>query len=250
MSETWKTAITDIKPNEVRLRGHCIDDLMGQASFAQVVYLALTGELPSAEVGRLIDAMLVSSIDHGVTPPSTQAARIAASTGAPMNAAVAAGVLSINQHHGGAIGDCMGILEQVIGRAAGAAALEAAAAEVVAEYRTAGRKLAGFGHRVHTADPRSARLLALASELGLAGDGVQAVRAVEAALAAAGKKLPVNVDGALAALLIDLGLPRAVANAFFIMARVPGLVAQVHEEQTRQKPMRRIDPREAEYDGV
>jgi citrate synthase len=250
MTGTWKTAITRIKPNEVRLRGYCIDELMGQASFAQVVYLALKGELPSPDVGRLMDAMLVSSIDHGVTPPSTQAARIAASTGAPLNAAIAAGVLSINKHHGGAIYDCMGTLAEVIRRANEAGqSLEAAGEALVGEYKAAKRKVAGFGHRVHTSDPRTAKLLALAHDLGLAGQGVAAVRAMEAAFAAGGRPLPVNVDGALAALLIDLAIPQALANAFFIMARVPGLVAQIYEEQTREAPMRHIDPRESEYDG-
>ena len=94
MAETWKTAITQIKPNEIRLRGYRIDELMGEVSFAQAIYLALRGELPSPQIGRLIDAMLVSSIDHGVTPPSTQAARLTASTGAPLNAAVATAAFS------------------------------------------------------------------------------------------------------------------------------------------------------------
>lgn len=250
MTETWKTGITRIKPNEVRLRGFRLDELLGRVSFAQAIYLALQGELPSPQVGRLIDAMLVASIDHGVTPPSTQAARIAVSTGAPLNAAVAVGVLSINKHHGGAIYDCMGILHRVIQRSVDEGqTLEAAAQAVVAEYRTAGKRLAGFGHRVHTKDPRTVRLLALAAELGLASQGVAAVRAVEGVFAAAGKPLPVNVDGAIAALLIDLNMPAELANAFFIMARVPGLVAHAYEEQQRQPPMRQVNPLEHEYDG-
>lgn len=250
MSDTWKTGITQIKPNEVRLRGYCLDELMGRVTFAQAIYLALMGELPSPQVGTLIDAMLVASIDHGVTPPSTQAARIATSTGAPLNAAIAVGVLAINQHHGGAIADCMGILNDVIRRSAeNGQPLAAAAAETVAEFKAAKKKLAGFGHRLHTQDPRTVRLLELAQGLGLARQGVAAVQAVEAVFAAAGKPLPVNVDGALAALLVDLNIPAELANAFFIMARVPGLVAQIHEEQTREKPMRRVNPLEAEYDG-
>lgn len=250
MTETWKTGITRIKPNEVRLRGFRLDELLGRVSFAQAIYLALQGELPSPQVGRLIDAMLVASIDHGVTPPSTQAARIAVSTGAPLNAAVAVGVLSINKHHGGAIYDCMGILHRVIQRSVDEGqTLEAAAQAVVAEYKTAGKKLAGFGHRVHTKDPRTVRLLALAAELGLASQGVAAVRAVEGVFAAAGKPLPVNVDGAIAALLVDLNMPAELANAFFIMARVPGLVAHAYEEQQRQPPMRQVNPLEHEYDG-
>lgn len=250
MTETWKTAITQIKPNEIRLRGYRIDELMGNVTFAQAIYLALRGELPSPAVGRMIDAMLVSSIDHGVTPPSTQAARLTASTGAPLNAAVATGVLSINQHHGGAIEDCMGVLQTIIQRSADTGyPLDEVAPVIMNEFKAAKKKMAGFGHRVHRNDPRTTKLLALAGELGIAGKGVAAVRALEAAFAASGRPLPVNVDGAIAALLIDLEVPRELANAFFIMARVPGLVAQVYEEQTRQPPMRRIDPTESEYDG-
>lgn len=135
----WQTAITEIKPNEIRLRGYRIDELMGRITFAQAIYLALTGALPSPEAGRLLDAILVSSIDHGATPPSTLAARTAASTGAPLNGAVAAGVLSINRHHGGAIEDCLGLLRRVIEVADGAdGALDQAAAQIVAEARAAG----------------------------------------------------------------------------------------------------------------
>lgn len=247
----WTTAITEIKPNEVRLRGYRIDELMGRVTFAGAIYLALLGELPAPGVSRLLDAMLVSSIDHGATPPSALAARTAASTGAPLNAAVAAGVLSINRHHGGAIEDCMGVIHEAY-RLAEENDLntDLAAAGLVALYRKEKRRMAGFGHRIHTADPRAARLFALAEEVGVAGRGVAMLRALEAALeAASGRRLPINVDGAIAALLIDLGVPPALANAFFIMARVPGLVAHVYEEQTRERPMRAIHPTEHDYDG-
>jgi hypothetical protein len=91
----WKTAITSIKPNEIRLRGFRIDELMGRISFSQAIYLTLTGELPSPQVGQLLDAIFVSSIDHGASPPSTLAARTAASTGAPFNAALVDGVANV-----------------------------------------------------------------------------------------------------------------------------------------------------------
>jgi citrate synthase len=91
----WKTAITEIGPNTIRVRGYAVDELMGQVSFARVIYLVLRGELPTEPQGRLLDAMLVSCIDHGATPPSTLAARTAVSTGAPLNAALAAGLLSM-----------------------------------------------------------------------------------------------------------------------------------------------------------
>jgi citrate synthase len=251
MSESsWKTSITEIKPNEVRLRGYRIDELMGQITFGQAVYLALMSELPKPEVGSLVDAILVCSIDHGASPPSALAARTAASTGAPLNAAVAAGLLSINRYHGGAIEDCMGVLESGIERARETGnGLSEIAAQIVQEHRGAKVRIAGLGHRVHKQDPRTRKLFALADEAKVAGSGVEMILALRDAIAAGGKELPINVDGAIAALLVDLDVPRAIANAFFMMARVPGLVAQVHEEQTRERPMRRIHPTDNVYDG-
>ncbi|MCA9297217.1 MAG: hypothetical protein KC983_11885, partial [Phycisphaerales bacterium] len=64
-----------------------------------------------------------------------------------------------------------------------------------------------------------------------------------------GKPLPINVDGAMGALLADLGFEPAVMNGIFMIARVPGLVAHVHEEHTRERPMRKIDPVNHTYDG-
>jgi citrate synthase len=247
----WKSAISQIKPNEIRLRGYRIDELMGRVSFSQAIFLALTGELPSPAVGHLLDAIFVSSIDHGASPPSAMAARVAASSGAPFNAAVAAGLLSINQHHGGAIEDSMRLLQRgmALAREQGGS-VEGGAAAVVAAYQQEKKRLPGFGHRVHTGDPRTGRLLEMAAQLGIAGAGVAMLRAIEDAWAgASGKRLPVNVDGALAGLLLDLGLPLELANTFFMISRLPGLVAQVQEEKTRERPMRSIHPTDYEYDG-
>jgi citrate synthase len=247
---TWKTGITQIKPNEVRLRGYRIDELMGRITFAQTIFLALKGELPDSNVARLLDAILVSSIDHGATPPSALAARTAASTGAELNAAVATGVLSINKYHGGAIFDCMGVIQEGLQRVAESEkSISRVAEEMVSEFKAIKKRIAGIGHRIHTNDPRTVKLFSLAEELGVAGDGVAMLKALKQAIADTGKDLPINVDGAIAALLIDLDIPHELANAFFIMARVPGLVAHVVEEQTTQRPMRRIHPTDHGYDG-
>jgi citrate synthase len=246
----WNTAITSIKPNELRLRGYRIDELMGRVTFGQAVYLALRGDLPSPEVGRLMDAMLVSSIDHGATPPSALVTHTVASTGATLNASIAAGVLSINRYHGGAIEGCMRLILDAIERIDGDRSPAEVAVEVLAELKAQGKRAPGFGHRVHTDDPRTNRLLALADELGVSGNGIALARALEKALEESlGRRLPLNVDGALAALLVDLRFPPELGNAFFIIARVTGLAAHAHEEMTRQRPMRRIHPTDHEYDG-
>ena len=251
MADKWFTSITDVAPNKIRLRGYPIEELIGRKSFAEVVWLALRGELPSEAEGKLLDAILVSSVDHGVTPPSTLAARAAASTGAPVNAALASGVLAVNCFHGGAVEGCMNALAEALAemKEAGVSREEAAAA-IVERYREAGRRVEGFGHRLHDDDPRAARLFALAEELGLAREGIPMARALEAALVnVTGKALPLNVDGAIAACLFDLGFEPYVANAFFILARMPGWLAHVLEERARERPMRRIEPSAWAYDG-
>jgi citrate synthase len=246
----WTTAITSVQPNEIRLRGYRLDELMGRVTFGQTVYLALKGEMPSPEVGRLMDAMLVSSIDHGATPPSALAARTAASTGATLSASIAAGVLAINRFHGGAIEGCMELLLEAIGRLGEPPSPQELASVMLAELTAQKKRAPGFGHRIHTDDPRTKRLLSLADELEVSGDGVMMARAFEQALEKSlGRRLPLNVDGALAALLVDLGFPPELGNAFFIATRVVGLAAQVHEEMTHQRPMRRIHPTDHAYDG-
>jgi citrate synthase len=111
----------------------------------------------------------------------------------------------------------------------------------------------GFGHRFHTRDPRAARLFQMALELELEGEHVRMLRAIEHALDGRydqfGRALPVNVDGAIAAISADLGFAYELGNAVFLVSRLPGLIAHAHEERTRQTPMRQIDPKDHDYDG-
>lgn len=254
----WETKITEIRPDEIRIRGYRIEELMDKCRFSEGVYLLLTGELPPPGAGRLMDMMMVSCLDHGVTPPSALAARTAASTGAPYNGAIAAGILSINEHHGGAIENAMRMLLALDEFLAGAGA-EGSPGEgpppealqaFVGEYRKTRPRLPGFGHRIHRSDPRTVRLLGAAEEAGVAGRWVGLLMALAGTVEeATGTKVPVNVDGALAALLLELGIAPELANSFFILSRVPGLIAHVHEEKTCQKPMRRIDPENHRYTG-
>ncbi len=248
----WKTSVTKIEPNKVSIRGYPVDKLMGKISFAQAIYLVLTGEMPSAEVGKLVDAIFVSSIDHGASPPSVLAARTVTSTGAELNAAIASGVLAISKYHGGAIEEAMNLFLDIAGRMEEEKKSETEAVrEVMNEMREMGKRASGFGHRIHSEDPRTRKLFKLAQELGLAGKHIQIALAVEKSLKEMlGKSLPVNVDGAIAAVLCDLGFPPEIGNAFFIIARVPGLVAHIHEEKIRMRPMRKIHPQDFEYDGL
>ena len=248
----WKTAITKIEPNNVQLRGYPIHELMDKISYAEMVYLVIKGELPSKEIGEIIRAILVSSVDHGASPPSVLSAITTASTGAPLNAAIASGILSISRFHGGAIEDCMkAIMEAENLKNEKNLDTYSAAKELVKSYREQKKKISGFGHRLHTKDPRTIKLFELTDKYNISGKYIEMARAIEKAIAEIlGKNLPINVDGAIGAVLCELDFPPELANGFFIISRVPGLIAHVYEEYTRYKPMRRIHPTDQEYDGL
>jgi len=246
----WSSSVTSISQNEIRLRGYRLDELMGKVRFTDCIHLALTGELPDKLTGDLFEAIFVSSIDHGTTPPSTLAARTVASTGAPINAAIAAGVLSINKHHGGAVEGCMNFLISGVNRA-DAGDMHATALELAKEMKAKGERAPGYGHRVHTNDPRTVKLFELARECGKFGKHCEFAAEFQNSLASiSSKPLPINVDGAIAAVLCDLGISPTLANPFFIIARVPGLTAQIFEEMSRERPMRKIHPSDCDYDGT
>lgn len=249
--EKRKTAISWVEAEKINVRGYRIEDLIGRASLGAAIYLLLLGEAPPPNHARLLEAILISVIDHGVRPPSTIAAVTIANTGASLNASVAAGILAINKYHGGAIEDAMRVLSQAIQtREAENIDAERAAAKIIAVYKTRGERVSGFGHRFHQADPRTVRLFELAKELGVAGKYVEQAVAFEKILSqTTGKNLPINADGAIAALLCEMNFPFKMANGIFMIARVAGLVAHAVEEQERHAPMRTVDADDYEFDG-
>jgi citrate synthase len=249
----WRTALTRIEPNKILVRGYPLDELMGRVSFGEAIYLLLVGELPTPAMGQIVEALLVSFIDHGATPPSTLAARNTATTGAPLRACVAAGVLGFGRYFGGDIAACMELLDAGLALVRQGRPMAEVADEVLAPFRERGETPPGFGHRYHSRDPRAARLFQMALELELEGEHVRFIRALELALERARRPeerpVPVNIDGAIAAVCSDIGLRPDVAEGLFIISRVPGIVAHALEEQARCRPMRQIDPTDFEYDG-
>src|SRR6478752_6531297 len=195
----WKTALTSIAPNAILVRGYALDEMMGRLSFADAVYLLLMGELPPPAIGRMLNAVLVSSLDHGVTPPSTLAARNVATSGAPLKDCVAAGILAFGPHHGGDIESCMRFLDRGLTLVRSGRSMKEAADVIIRECADQHEPPPGFGHRFHSRDPRAARLFQLALELEVEGEHVRLIRAAERALAAHkadfDRPLPVNVDG-------------------------------------------------------
>jgi citrate synthase len=246
-----KTAISWVENERIVLRGYAIEDLIGRVSWGAGLFLLLVGELPPPNHARLLEAISISVIDHGVSPPSTIAAVTAANTGASLNAAVAAGMLAINKFHGGAIEDAMSAISAAVRlRQVENLTAEQAAQKIADEYKQRKERISGFGHRFHAADPRAIRLFDLARELNIAGEFVEQAEVLAQVLCkATGKHLPVNADGAIAALLLEMRFPPRLANGIFIIARCAGLLAHAAEEQERNPPMRTVKIENYQYDG-
>jgi len=248
--DAWRTAIANSDETHIWIRGYDVTSLMTHAGFTETVFLLHQGRLPKAGERRLLDAILVAVADHGAGAPSCAAARLAASGNRQsLSAAIAAGILAIGDEHGGAGSACMELIAAGLEiTAKEQTSIEDAARRIAEDARTAKKRLPGLGHRVHSSDPRTATLFGMARETGLAGKGIAFMEALEQHVRQTIKPLPINIDGALAAVLYDLGFPPEFGKLVFIIGRVAGLTAEVAEEYAREKAMRIHIP--VTYDGV
>ena len=239
----WKTSLSAVEPNKILIRGYRVQDLMERCSFGDVIYLTFKGELPAGNEGRMIEMIAVSSTDHSFLAPSIDATRFVASGGVPLQAAVAAGVISLGDHHGGAIEQCARLLQESV---ASIPSIKDArtAREIVSDFRARHQRIPGFGHPWHDRDPRTLTLVAKAKEWNLAGSHLELIESIGAEL-----RLPPNIDGVISGIISDLGISWQYGRAFFIIPRVVGLAAHAVEEATRERPFRAIDIKDVAYDG-
>lgn len=235
----WTTSIVDIHPGEIAMRGYPIEQLIGNVTFPEMIWLMLMGELPTRPQARLLEAALVSSVDHGPQAPSIAIARMAATCGPGLNGSMASAINVLDDVHGGAGQQCMEVYYEVDREAGPDGDVAAAAEQVVARRKAAGLKyFPGFGHRFHPVDPRAPRLLELVEQAAERGETpgrfATIAKAVEDALSAGRpKRIPMNIDGATAAIYAELGLPSELGRGVFILSRSVGILAHAWE-QTQQ----------------
>jgi citrate synthase len=258
MSEgDWlRTGIGAADADSITLMGRDMaSELMGHVTFTELSFLLVRGRLPSAQETRLLDAVLVSLADHGLTP-TVLAARLT-HTGAPesIQGAIAAGLLGAGSVFLGVVEDTARFLGPVL-EAAGSepsdAALRAAVESAVDEAIADGGRVPGLGHPIHKVkDPRTPRIYEVAEETGTLGANLRALRVVaEVHRERTGRELPINGAGVAGAALADLGFPAALLRGVALLARTAGLVGHLGEEMERPIGMslyREVDAR-AEYD--
>ncbi|MDX8351041.1 citryl-CoA lyase [Cognatiyoonia sp. IB215182] len=243
VADWWATEIIDMAPGQIRMRGTPIEELIGNVSFPQMIWLMLRGELPSPEEAGLFEAALVAAVDHGPQAPSIAAARMAVTCGLGLNGAMASAVNMLDDVHGGAGEQAVEFYGW-----ADAGGVEAAIDRWQAERS---KYVPGFGHRFHTPDdPRAPRLMALVADAAAAGTvsgrfakiGLEVQRVLGEQ---AGKPVPMNIDGATAVIYAELGFAGPLARGLFCLSRSVGILAHAWEQM--QQGGRNKGPTPPEY---
>ncbi len=237
----WDTKISKVSEKGASVRGYDVSELVGKVTFTDMICLLLKGELPKKGERELLDAIFVSAAEHGIQVPSITSARIVQSAGNPINSAVAAGILSIGDFHGGAVEQAARLFQEKCSQKA---------AEVIKGMISRKERVPGYGHKHYDQDPRVVPLFSLAEKHKLAGKHIEFARELDKELCAQAKKvLHLNIDGAIAAIISDLNFPWQSARAFFIIPRTAGISAHVVEERMSGEVYRREDDGNVSYSG-
>ena len=236
-SDWWSTSIVDIEPGKIHFRGYPIQELIGRVSYPDMAWLLLRGELPTREQSALLEAAMVAGVDHGPHAPSIAISRMAVSCGLPVNGAMASAVNVLDDVHGGAGQQCMELM-YAIDRLAdgGTPQAEHVAAGIDAFVAEHGKILPGFGHRFHGIDPRAVKLMKMVDEAREQGfvSGRFAVmgRLIDQELTRRkGSPIPMNIDGATAAIYCELGFAPELGRGLFVLSRSIGILAHAWEQK-------------------
>lgn len=231
----WRTSIIDMAPGRISFRGNPIQDLIGNVSFPQMIWLMVSGDLPSAEQAQLFEAALVAGVDHGPQAPSIAAARMAATCGVGLNNAMANGVNMLGDVHGGAGEQCAELYYDIAARMDAGASTQDAVNDGLDAWRAQhGKIVSGFGHRFHKpVDPRAPRLMTLvrdAAQKGtVSGRFADIGQAVQNTIGAK-RPIAMNIDGATAVIFCELGFPAPLSRGLFCLSRSVGILSHAWEQ--------------------
>ena len=208
-----------------------VEDLIGKRTFSEVMFMQIMNRAPRPVDMRIIDAVLITLMEHGMTPSAIATRLIYMSAPENLQGAVASGLLAVGSQFVGTMENCAALLDRIIA----ADDPEAMAREIATQARQTRAHLPGFGHHLHKPnDPRAVKLLALTeAETELPGKHVRALRLLAAAVDEVyGRHITINATGAVAAMLGEIGVPGSLMRGFAVISRAAGLVAHIAEEQT------------------
>jgi citrate synthase len=251
MPESQTTSISTHTNDDIFVRDkNLCTDLIGKLSYTQMAFFQILGRLPSDAETIMVDACLVTIMEHGMTPSAISTRITYSSAPEAMQGAVAAGLMSVGSLFVGTSEGCARLLTRLLENENN---MEAEAQKIVDEHKAAKKSIPGFGHHLHKPDdPRTITLFKLAENKGMTGKNIKAIQLLNQVIDKNfGKHITINATGAIAAILSDCGVPTEIMRGFAIISRCAGLVGHIHEEQT--KPTLRAIWENAEhiveYDG-
>ncbi len=220
-------ATSDAETITVRGRDLC-RDLIGKVDFTRYFWLLVTGVEPDDKQLFLANAVLVAIAEHGLVPSVVAARMTYAAAPEAFHGAVAAGLLGCGSVVLGSAEAAGRFLSELVENAT-------PAEEGVRALRVERKAIPGFGHPQHSGgDPRANLLLALAAEQQTEGAHIAKLREIEAAIPAVlGRTLPINVNGAIPAVMLDAGFPLAALKGISLLARTASLIGHLQEESER-----------------
>ena len=230
MSEPLTTGISRNSETEILWRGHdLMTDILGKRDFAETMFLLMTGRFPEAGERRVFDAALITLMDHGLTPHAIVSRLVADANPDQVQIAMASGLACVGDVFAGTMEGCGRLLRDGLDSADRAVWCR----ETARAYRQERIPLPGFGHPLHRPDdPRTARLFEIAREAGVRGEAIDLLERFGAEVDAAfGRHLTINATGALAALLLEIGIAPEIMRAIAVTSRAAGLTAHIAEEQ-------------------
>jgi citrate synthase len=240
----YPTSLGTSDADTISLMGHDLaEDLMGKVGFGELVLWMVTQRRPTPGEVRVFESVLVALADHGFTPTAIAARVTYLSAPDSLQGAIAAGILGGGSRFLGVTEDCGQYLDAVLANAAEIPAddarppddafYDALALDAVTRAKAAKKFVPGLGHPVHKVlDPRTPRLIAIATEENLRGPHLRLFEAIgRVHPQVLGRTLPLNGAGVCGAVLADLGLPQAMLRGFALLARTGGLLGQLAEEQ-------------------
>lgn len=234
IKKNLRSALGHSTPDKISVRGRDLpSEILGHFNLGDMAFLELTGRAPTPQESQTFNAILVTLVEHGITP-SALVARLTY-TGAPesLQAAVAAGLCGLGSVFVGSTeGAARMLYEAMPAGGAPTQPIKTMASEIVAAHRSRRQIVPGLGHPLHKpVDPRTPRLFQIAAENGLSGHYVALMQAVQAeAERVSGKCLPINATGAIGAIACEFGFPWRIIRGFGVMARAIGLVGHILEE--------------------
>ncbi|CTQ51828.1 Citrate synthase 1 [Roseibium album] len=236
----WRTSIIDMEPGKIVFRGTPVEELIGNVSFPQMIWLMVHGGRPSEAEAKLFEAALVAGVDHGPQAPSIAAGRMAATCGLGLNNVMATGINMLGDVHGGAGEQCAELYYDIADRLEAGTLLGQAVCDGLDHWRAEyGKIVSGFGHRFHKpTDPRAPRLMALvrkaAAEGTVSGRFAEIGEAVQEELGRSrGAPIAMNIDGATAVIFCELGFPSPLSRGLFCLSRSVGILAHAWEQMAQ-----------------